>query len=93
MEDTAAHLAFFRKLALIGLPLGIGLGLLTSLIAMSHTPGDRQDGWGIVRGLMLLGNLPASLGYVGLVVTLLHSSGLGSRLRILAPLGLSLIHI
>lgn len=87
MEDTAAHLAFFRKLALIGLPLGIGLGLLTSLIAMSHTPGDRQDGWGIVRGLTMLGNLPASLGYVGLVVTLLHSSGPGSRLRILAPLG------
>jgi uncharacterized protein len=87
MEDTAAHLPFFRKLALIGLPLGIGLGLLTSLIAMSHTPGDRQDGWGIVRGLMLLGNLPASLGYVGLVVTLLHSTGPGSRLRILAPLG------
>lgn len=87
MEDTAAHLAFFRKLALIGLPLGIGLGLLTSLIAMSHTPGDRQDGWGIVRGLTMLGNLPASLGYVGLVVMLLHSNGPGSRLRILAPLG------
>lgn len=87
MEDTAAHRAFFRKLALIGLPLGIGLGLLTSMIAMSHTPGDRQDGWGIVRGLTMLGNLPASLGYVGLVVTLLHSSGPGARLRILAPLG------
>ncbi|HRD96441.1 MAG TPA: DUF418 domain-containing protein [Rubrivivax sp.] len=87
MEAPAAHLAFFRKLALIGLPLGIGLGLLTSLIAMSHTPGDRQDGWGIVRGLTMLGNLPASLGYVGLVVTLLHSSGPASRLRMLAPLG------
>jgi len=87
MEDTGAHLAFFRKLALVGLPLGIGLGLLTSLIAMSHTPGDRQDGWGIVRGLLTLGNLPASLGYVGLVVTLLHSGPMGSRLRILAPLG------
>jgi uncharacterized protein len=87
MEDTAAHLPFFRKLALIGLPLGIGLGLLTSLITMSHVPGDRTDGWGIVRGLTMLGNLPASLGYVGLVVTLLHSSGPGSRVRVLAPLG------
>jgi hypothetical protein len=65
MEDTAAHLAFFRKLALYGLPVGIGLGLLTSFIAMSHTPGDRYDGWGIARGLTMLGNLPACLGYVG----------------------------
>ena len=30
MEDTAKHLAFFRKLALYGLPVGIGLGLLTA---------------------------------------------------------------
>ena len=65
MEDTAKYLAFFRKLALYGLPVGIGLGLLTGFIAMSHTPGDRYDGWGIARGLVTLGNLPACLGYVG----------------------------
>ena len=87
MEDTAKHLAFFRKLALYGLPVGIGLGLLTGFIAMSHTPGERHDGWGIARGLLLLGNLPACLGYVGLVVTMLHSRGAWSRIRVLAPLG------
>ncbi len=87
MEDTARHLPFFRKLALYGLPLGIGLGLLTAFIAMSHTAGDRTDGWGIARGLTTLGNLPACLGYVGLVVTLLHSRGALSRIRVLAPLG------
>jgi uncharacterized membrane protein YeiB len=87
MEDTAKHLAFFRTLALYGLPVGIGLGLLTCFIAMSHTPGDRHDGWGIARGLILLGNLPACLGYVGLVVTLLHSGTALSRIRVLAPLG------
>lgn len=87
MEDSAKHLEFFRKLALYGLPLGIGLGLLTGLIAMSHTPGDRHDGWVITRGLITLGNLPACLGYVGLVVTLLHSGPIGSRIRILAPAG------
>jgi uncharacterized protein len=87
MEDTAKHLAFFRKLALYGLPLGIGLGLLSGWIAISHTPGDRYDGWGIARGLLMLGNLPACLGYVGLVVTMLHSRGALSRIRVLAPLG------
>jgi uncharacterized protein len=87
MEDSAKHLAFFRKLALYGLPAGIGLGLLTGFIAMSHTPGDRHDGWGIARGLMMLGNLAACLGYVGLVVTMLHSPTPLSRIRMLAPLG------
>ena len=87
MENTAKHLALFRKLALYGLPVGIGLGLLTGFIAMSHTPGERHDGWGITRGLLLLGNLPACLGYVGLVVTMLHSRGAWSRIRVLAPVG------
>ena len=87
MEDTGKHLAFFRKLALYGLPVGIGLGALTGFIAMSHTPGDRYDGWGIARGLVMLGNLPACLGYVGLIVTMLHSHTFWSRIRVLAPAG------
>ena len=87
MENTGAHLPLFRKLAVLGLPIGIGLGLLGSLIAMSHTPGDRYDGWGIAVGLSLLGNLPASLGYVGLVVVMLHSRTVFSRIKVLGPLG------
>jgi hypothetical protein len=87
MEDTARHLDLFRALALYGLPLGIGLGALTGFIALSHTPGDRHDGWAIARGLVMLGNLPACLGYVGLVVTMLHSRTAWSRIRVLAPLG------
>ena len=87
MEDTAKHLALFRRLALYGLPVGIGLGVLSGLIAMSHTPGDRYDGWLIARGLHSLGNLPACLGYVGLVVAMLHGRRPWSRIRVLAPLG------
>ncbi len=87
MENTGAHLPLFRKLAVFGLPTGIGLGLLGSLIAMSHTPGDRYDGWEIAVGLSLLGDLPASLGYVGLVVVMLHSQTVFSRIRVLGPLG------
>ena len=87
MEDPRAHLPFFRSLAVAGLPIGIGIGLLGTLIAMSHTPGDRYDGWGIAVGLSMLGNLPACLGYVGLVVVMLHSRGVFARIRVLGPLG------
>lgn len=87
MEHPDAHLPFFRKLALYGSPVGIGVGLLGSLIAMSHTPGDRYDGWGIAVGLSIIGNLPACLGYVGMIVLMLHSQTVFSRIRVLGPLG------
>lgn len=87
MENTKVHLPLFRKLALYGLPLGIGLGLLGSTITMSHTPGDNYDGFQLARGLAMLGNLPASLGYVGLVVLMLHSRSVFSHIRVLAPVG------
>ena len=87
MENPGAHLPLFRKLALYGMPVGIGLGLLSSLIAMSHTPGDRYDGWGIAVGLSTIGNLPACLGYVGMVVLMLHSNTVFSRISVLGPLG------
>ena len=87
MENTGAHLPLFRKLAMVGLPVGIAIGLAGSLIAMSHTPGDRTDGWGIARGLLMLGNLPACLGYVGLMVLMLHSKTVFSRVAVLGPLG------
>jgi len=87
MDNTRAHLPLFRRMALLGLPLGIGLSLLGALIAVSHVPGERHDGWGIAGGLHMLGNLPACLGYIGLVVVLLHSAGPASRVRVLAPLG------
>lgn len=87
MQDTAAHLPLFRKLAWVALPVGLGISLVASAIATSHTPGNPHDGWGIARGLLMLGSLPACLGYVGLVVTLLHSRGAGARIRVLAPMG------
>jgi uncharacterized membrane protein YeiB len=86
MEHAGTQLSFFRTLAVYGLPVGIGIGLLGSLIAMSHTPGDRYDGWGIAMGLSIIGNLPACLGYVGMVVLMLHSKTV-SRIRVLGPLG------
>ena len=87
MLNTKEHLPLFRKLALYGLSIGIGLGLLGSLIAVSHVAGDDLDGFQIGRGLATLGNLPACLGYVGLVVLMLHSNSFWSRIRVLAPMG------
>jgi len=87
MENTRDHLPLFRALALYGLPVGIGLGLLGSAIAVSHVPGDEHDGFLFARGLAVLGNLPACLGYVGLVVVMLHSQSMVSRIRVLAPMG------
>ena len=87
MQNTRAHLPLFRKLALYGLPFGIGLGLLGSLIAVSHVPDAERDGFLMAHGLAMLGNLPACLGYVGLVVLMLHSNSTFARIRVLAPLG------
>ncbi len=87
MEKPSDHLPLFRALALYGLPIGIGLGLLGSMVTMSHVPGDNTDGFLFARGLAVLGNLPACLGYVGLVVLMLHSNSVASKIRVLAPVG------
>ncbi|MBK6293344.1 MAG: DUF418 domain-containing protein [Rhodoferax sp.] len=87
MANTGAHLPLFRKLAYVALPFGIGLGLAGSLIAVSHVPGDDFDGFQLARGLTMLGNLPACLGYVGVVVLMLHSKSAFSKISLLAPVG------
>jgi uncharacterized protein len=87
MENAGAHLRLFRRLALYGLTFGIGLGLAGSFIATSHTPGDSNSGFQLARGLAMLGSLPASLGYVGLVVMALHSNTVFAGIRVLAPAG------
>ena len=87
MENAQAHLPLFRQLVLYGIPVGIGLGLLGSFIAVSSTPGDDRDGFVAARGLAMLGNLPACLGYVGMVVLMLHSNSAFAKIRVLAPFG------
>ncbi|MDB5756437.1 MAG: hypothetical protein JWR56_2865 [Massilia sp.] len=87
MKNTGAHLPLFRKLAYFGLPVGIGMGLLGSLIATTHVPGAQHDGWQLATSLLMLGNLPACLGYVSMVVLMLHSHSPFARVRVLAPFG------
>ncbi len=88
MEKPGDHLPLFRKLAWIGLPSGVGVGLLGCALATTHQLGNQHDGYLAASGLLHLGNLPACLGYVSAVVLLLHRGGaFGSWLRFLAPAG------
>jgi uncharacterized protein len=87
MANAGAHLPLFRKLAYVGLPLGIAMGVAGSLIATTHVMGAQHDGFMLAAGLLMLGNLPACLGYVGLIVLMLHSRSAFSNVRVLAPFG------
>jgi uncharacterized protein len=73
MANPAAHLDVFRKLAMFGLPLGLGIGLIAAAIATSHRAGQNDALYTFSMGLSMLGNLAACLGYVGVVVLLFHS--------------------
>ena len=88
MENTRAHLPMFRKLALFGLPIGIGLGIAGSLLSTAQgSPGLEGDPYNVAMGMLYLGNLPACLGYVSVVILMLNSAGKLSNIRILAPYG------
>jgi uncharacterized protein len=86
MTNTRTHMPLFRKLAVIGLPSGIGLGLLGASVT-THAVMGVENGYMMASGLLMLGNLPASLGYIGLVVVMLNSASRFARIKVLAPFG------
>jgi uncharacterized protein len=87
MDNTKAHLPMFRKLALFGLPIGIGLGIAGSLITTAPVKGMENDPFTLATGLLYLGNLPACLGYVSLLVLMFNSAGIFAKVKLLAPYG------
>jgi uncharacterized membrane protein YeiB len=87
MEHPEQHLPLFRKLATFGLPLGIGLGIVSSLITTQGHPGMDRDPYQTAVALLMIGNLPACLGYVSLLTLMLHSRTIFSNVKVLAPLG------
>ena len=87
IANVSAHLALFRKLALFGIPVGVGLGLVGSAISVRHVLGQDKDGFQLAAGLLEIGNLPASLGYVSMVILMLHSTSGLAKIRALAPFG------
>lgn len=82
MTQPERHLPLFRKLAWIGLPVGLGLSLVSAGIATSHVRNVNDATFQLSMGLSMLGNLPACLGYLGVVVLLWHGGGR----TLLAPL-------
>src|SRR4029078_5622432 len=87
MSETAANLPMFRKMVWIGLPVGLGISLLSSAIAVRNIPGQNDARYELAAGLQTLGNLPACLGYVGTIVLMLHSRGPLAKISLLAPAG------
>jgi uncharacterized protein len=87
MDNTKAHLPMFKKLALFGLPIGIGLGIAGSLITTAPVKGMDNDPFTLATGLLYLGNLPACLGYVSVLVLMFNSAGVFSKVKLLAPYG------
>lgn len=87
MDNTQAHLPLFRKLALFGLPVGIGLGIAGSLITTAPVKGLENDPFTFATGLLYLGNLPACLAYVSVLVLMFNSSGVLAKVKLLAPYG------
>lgn len=83
--DPAPWRALLRRLVWIGLPLGIGLGLAGSLVATGRPAGVDDQGYDFAYALLLLGSLPASFGYMALLLLLLPRRPVLARM--FAPLG------
>ena len=81
------NLGLFRQIALFGLPIGWGVSLIASSIAVRHVPGVSGDGWQLTQSLLNLASLPTALAYVSVVVLMLHSSSIFSKIQVLAPFG------
>lgn len=81
------NLGLFKQLALWGLPIGWGLSLFASSINVSHTPGVTGDGSGLMHNLLSLGSLPTCLAYVSIVVLMVYSTSVFSKIKVLAPYG------
>lgn len=87
MTNPREHLPLFRKLAWMALPLGVGLGLIGAAMSTAGDPSNPRDIFQAASGLLMIGNLPACLGYVSVLILMVHSDTVFSKVRVLAPLG------
>lgn len=81
------NLGFFKQLAMWGLPIGWGLSIFASTINVSHVAGVTGDGVGLMRNLLMFSNLPTCLAYVSIVVLMVYSTSVFSKIKVLAPYG------
>jgi uncharacterized protein len=76
-----------RRLALIGLPVGWGMSIFASSIAVGHVDGVLGDGFDLAHNIVRLSNLATSLAYLSIVVLMCHSASFFSKIQLLAPYG------
>jgi uncharacterized membrane protein YeiB len=87
MANPAAHLDEWRKIALFGIPFGIGLTIVAAAIATTHERGVNDSLYMFAQGLMFIAALPACLGYVAAIVLLFHSQRFRGLVAPFAPAG------
>jgi uncharacterized membrane protein YeiB len=87
MVNPGAHLELYRKLALFGIPLGIGLTIVAAAIASTHVRGVNDALYTFSMGLGMIAAVPACLGYVAGIVLLFHSPRFSRWMAMFAPAG------
>lgn len=87
MANPGAHLDLYRKLALFGIPLGIGVSIVAAAIATTHVRGVNDALYTFSLGLGMAAAIPACLGYVAAIVLLYHSPRFSKFMALFAPTG------
>lgn len=86
MENTRAYLPQFRKIAWTCIPIGWGIGLASAYLATEYLPGKNDEAFELALFMQMLSYLPACIGYLSLLVCLMHTR-CAKYLRLLAPYG------
>ncbi|UHQ18229.1 DUF418 domain-containing protein [Lysobacter sp. KIS68-7] len=87
MTQPGMHLDLYRKLAMFGIPFGIGLTIVAAAIATTHVKGVNDALYTFSMGLGMVAALPACLGYVAAIVLLFHSPRFTRFMALFAPAG------
>jgi uncharacterized membrane protein YeiB len=87
MANPGEHLETWRKLALFGIPFGLGLTIVAAAIATTHVRGVNDALYTFAMGLGMVAALPACIGYVAAVVLMFHSERLRGWVAHFAPAG------
>lgn len=86
MENMASYLPQFKMLAWMGISLGWSISLSSTYFAIEHIPGKNDEAFGLALSMQWLSYLPTCIGYLSLLVCLMHTR-CAKYLRQLAPYG------
>lgn len=80
------YLPQFKMLVWVGIPLGWCISLSSAYFATEHFPGKNDEAFGLALNMQWLSYLPTCIGYLSLLVCLMHTR-CAKYLRQLAPYG------